>query len=269
MNDSQQALSDRISQFSFDEGTEQLTFARRLARENSWPLEYTHRVIEEYKRFMFLAVSAGHPVTPSDQIDQVWHLHLTYTRSYWGPWCQEVLRKAIHHGPTKGGTAEGQKFQEWYENTRQSYRVFFGERPPEDIWPDASIRFGLDIYYQRINTKTNWVLPKPWYAWKRPIATATFPVLAAAIGVPLFAQQGYSDTTGGVICIAFFFFLFLFIFVIAAIEGNKKKSGRRSDSSTPGGDSGDSGDSGCWGFGDSGCGGGGCGGGGCGGGGGD
>ena len=32
--------------------------------------------IEEYRKFVFLALVAGHQITPSDQVDQVWHLHL-------------------------------------------------------------------------------------------------------------------------------------------------------------------------------------------------
>jgi hypothetical protein len=59
MNESEQALFDRISQFSFDEGDVGPTFARRLADENGWTVGYTHRAVKEYKRFMFLAVVAG------------------------------------------------------------------------------------------------------------------------------------------------------------------------------------------------------------------
>lgn len=47
-----------------------LTFSQRLARDNCWSLNYAQRVIKEYKKFAFLAVCAGHPVTPSDQVDQ-------------------------------------------------------------------------------------------------------------------------------------------------------------------------------------------------------
>ena len=83
MTETEQALWKRIASFSVDEGDEALTFASRLARENRWTDAYAVRAIEEYKRLIFLAVVAGHPVTPSDQVDQVWHLHLTYTRSYW------------------------------------------------------------------------------------------------------------------------------------------------------------------------------------------
>lgn len=147
MNAAQQALWDRLVAFSVDEGTEQLSFAQRLARENGWSAEYAQRVIEEYKRFAFLAIVAGHGVTPSDQVDQAWHLHLTYTRSYWEVFCPEVLQQPLHHGPTRGGVDEARKYDDWYQKTLQSYREFFAHKPPQDIWPPASVRFGEDLHF--------------------------------------------------------------------------------------------------------------------------
>jgi len=58
-----------------------LPFEARLARENGWCRAYTQRVIVEYKRFVYLAMTAGHVVTPSEEVDHAWHMHLTYTRS--------------------------------------------------------------------------------------------------------------------------------------------------------------------------------------------
>lgn len=164
MHDSERALFDRISQFTFDEGGEELTFAGRLTRENGWTTAYSRRVIDEYRRFVFLAMVAGHPVTPSDQVDQVWHLHLTYTRCYWDRFCGEVLGRPLHHGPTRGGSSEATKFDCWYRKTQESYRRIFGEDPPDDIWPDSSIRFGRDLHFQRTNLRRNWVIPKPRFA---------------------------------------------------------------------------------------------------------
>ena len=96
-------LWQRIEAFSPDDPTARLTFTRRLARENGWSLGYAVRVVDQYKRFMFLTVAAGHAVTPSEDVDQAWHLHLAYTRSYWNDFCGEVLRCPVHHGPTRGG----------------------------------------------------------------------------------------------------------------------------------------------------------------------
>ncbi|MDG2618080.1 TIGR04222 domain-containing membrane protein [Thermoleptolyngbya sichuanensis XZ-Cy5] len=160
----QQALYDRLQAFSLDQPGAALSFSQRLARDNCWSLNYTQRVIEEYKKFAFLAVCAGHPVTPSDQVDQAWHQHLTYSRSYWEVFCPQVLQTPLHHEPTQGGQTEHHKFNDWYRKTLQSYEAWFGEAPPPDIWPDPSLRFGRDLQFRRVNVQQHWVLPRPDWA---------------------------------------------------------------------------------------------------------
>jgi len=161
MNFQQTELYKRIQAFALDRPDSQLSFSQRLARDNGWSLGYTQRVIEEYKKFIFLAVAAGHPVTPSDQIDQVWHLHLTYTRLYWQEFCPKILQTTLHHEPTRGGSSEQLKFGSWYSKTLESYEQFFGHIPPIDIWPKPKDRFGRDLHFIRINTQQSWVLSKP------------------------------------------------------------------------------------------------------------
>ncbi len=154
------ALYGRLQAFSFDAIDAQFPFSRRLARDNGWSEAYAQRVIEEYRRFVYLAVMAGHPVTPSDQVDQVWHLHLTYSRSYWEEFCPKVLEKPLHHEPTRGGAAEQSKFGDWYAKTLASYETLFQEKPPSDLWPDPEVRFGQDLQFVRVNRQQHWILPK-------------------------------------------------------------------------------------------------------------
>ncbi|MDA7921499.1 hypothetical protein N9B73_07065 [Verrucomicrobiales bacterium] len=106
MNAEDQSLWNRLKAFHIGDETAIFGFEHRLARENGWTVDFAERVIEEYKCFMFLAVRSGHRVTPSEEIDQVWHLHLVYTQSYWKEFCEETLEHEINHGPTKGGAAE-------------------------------------------------------------------------------------------------------------------------------------------------------------------
>ncbi len=160
MNVEQAELYQRIQAFSLDEPDANFPFGKRLARDNGWSAKYTQRVIEEYKKFVFLAVVAGHPVTPSDQVDQVWHLHLVYTHSYWGEFCPNILQMPLHHGPTRGGKSEHHKFNDWYSKTLASYESFFGQTPPIDIWPPLQIRFGRDVHFVRVNTQQTWLVPK-------------------------------------------------------------------------------------------------------------
>ncbi len=127
------------------------TFAARLARENRWTLDHAEDVIGEYKRFCYLACTAGHEVTPSDAVDQVWHLHLTFSREYWGEFCPQVLGMDLHHGPTAGGKVERARYYDQYAETFRSYEEAFGQPPPLEIWPSAGRRFGKDPLAVRVN----------------------------------------------------------------------------------------------------------------------
>lgn len=157
--ESEKELWERISQFEFDDLDSEFTFSQRLARENNWTLEFTLRVLFEYKRFIYLICISDQPMTPSDQVDQAWHLHLLYTQSYWIRFCKETLGKDIHHGPTKGGKEEKEKYRDYYTQTKKKYQEVFSEPPPEDIWPPEEIRF-REIRFARINLHRNWIIPK-------------------------------------------------------------------------------------------------------------
>jgi hypothetical protein len=151
----------RVQQFSLDEPDAILPFSQKLAKENGWTAQYTQRVMIEYKKFMVLAAIVDHPVTPSEQVDQVWHLHLTYTHSYWDKFCGETLRKPLHHCPTRGGISEYEKFYRWYSDTLISYEKFFNQLPPPDIWAPPDIRLNQGRGFTRINTQAYWLMPKP------------------------------------------------------------------------------------------------------------
>ena len=138
-----------------------LSFADRLARENGWKPAFAARVIEEYKRFAFLAATSGHELTPSDAVDQAWHLHLTYTRDYWERFCP-LLGVALHHGPTAGGQDERHRFYRQYADTLAAYEAAFGERAPPDIWPSARQRLIIDPRARRVHPRQALILPKRW-----------------------------------------------------------------------------------------------------------
>jgi hypothetical protein len=178
----------RIEAFQIDEGTPDLSFRDRLARENRWTKSYADRVIREYLRFVTLAMTAGHTVTPSDQVDQAWHLHLTYTHSYWDRLCGEVLGRPLHHGPTRGGRSESDKYWECYQRTLASYQSLFGQPPPRDIWPPPEVRFGADLNHVRVNTTYHRITPKRWFPFddsRRIAAAAGLLALAYVFAKPL------------------------------------------------------------------------------------
>ncbi len=153
-------LRARLSAYEIDDPTSGLTFTERLARENFWTLSYARRVVLEYKRFLELTVVAGHTCCPSDAVDQAWHQHLVYTRSYWDDLCKNVLQSPLHHGPTRGGHQEQQRYRDLYATTLKSYRTVFGMEPPVDIWPCGEERFMQSAQSIRVDQGKYWVIPK-------------------------------------------------------------------------------------------------------------
>lgn len=146
-----------IENYQIDDKESAFKYSDRLARENLWTKEYTDRVIKEYKKFMFLACVCSEPVTPPIDVDEAWHLHMLYTRDYWGDFTK-VMGQQIHHGPTKGGKKEDEKFVDWYERTKQRYFMYFSENPPEDIWPSSEIRFS-NVHFARVDLLRHWIMP--------------------------------------------------------------------------------------------------------------
>ncbi|MEM9631187.1 MAG: hypothetical protein AAGA50_07665 [Pseudomonadota bacterium] len=134
-------------------------FSARLARENGWTHDFALQVIEEYLRFAYLSQISPSVVTPSEDVDQAWHLHLTFTKHYWVPF-REALGGALHHMPTTGGAGQAAFFRDAYDKTLALYVQEFGT-PPEDVWPSADIRFSKGPRYRRVNANGVWVIPKP------------------------------------------------------------------------------------------------------------
>jgi hypothetical protein len=248
----------KLSEFSLDVPEIDFSFSDRLARENGWSKEFTNRVIEEYKKFVFLSVTSGKALTPSDEVDQAWHLHMIYSRSYWDEMCMGILNGfKLYHGPTKGGKAEASRFNEQYLYTLKLYSEIFGQLPPSDIWPSVEKRFS-PMNWKRVDVAKNIVLSKQKV--KEYMISYVAPV-AGAFVISLFtgstSKTEDSNFWWWVLGVA------VAIFVIRGIYRYLNRHERRSGSSSSSGSSYDSGCTvigsffGC-GSGDSGCGSSGC-----------
>src|SRR3982750_3468300 len=111
------ALWEGIKNFQIDDPSASIKFSNKLASKNHWSGDYTQRVIEEYKKFIFLSCISPSGAAPSKAVDEAWHLHLTYTYSYWKIFCGQTLGREIHHYPSKGGHSEDERHIDWYQQT--------------------------------------------------------------------------------------------------------------------------------------------------------
>ena len=253
MNQSEKQLWERINNFTIDDENAAFTFSARLARENGWSSKYTFEVIEEYKKLIFLCCVSPTPVTPSDSIDHAWHLHLTYTRSYWIDFCRNTLGREIHHNPTKGGASEKEKFSNCYDTSHKLYLEKFGSEPPEAIWQDGKTRF-TEINFQRVNLHRYWLIKKPNVNFK----ALMLQMLALLLGC-LFLQA-----VGEGVVVIFLIVGLVTVFIYNNKDNNGKggsESGCNNSYTASCGSDSDTSHSGCSSHGDSGCSGcGGCGG---------
>jgi hypothetical protein len=158
------ALSDplyqAISDFEFDHGDEALTFRDRLARENMWTVEFAALACLEYKKFMYLVCTSDEMLTPSEAVDAVWHQHLVYSESYWIDFCGSVLKRQIHHLPTKGGGLEEIRYRRCYQATLEKYHAAFGAWPDLLFWPSANIRFAASGRGRTVSLNDYYVLQR-------------------------------------------------------------------------------------------------------------
>jgi hypothetical protein len=130
----QKDLWTRIRDFAIDDPSAFVRYSDKLAHSNGWSKDYTARVIEEYRKFIFLCCILPNGASPSKPIDEAWHLHLTYTHNYWKEFCAGILGKEMHHFPSKGGPEENKKHINWYAETLNAYKEIFGYEAPADIW---------------------------------------------------------------------------------------------------------------------------------------
>jgi hypothetical protein len=171
-----------IEALAIDPPGARVTFVDRLAAENGWRRAYAADVLREYRRFLYLAATTG-SMTPSDAVDQAWHLHLSYTRSYWDDLCGAILGQPLHHGPTQGGADEANRYRRQYEATLTRYAEVFSEDPPAAIWPAPEDRFAGS--FVRADRRTQWIIPRRRAALCALPAAAVLSMAAAAEG-PLY-----------------------------------------------------------------------------------
>lgn len=115
-------------------------FASKIARKHGWTTRFALRAIDEYRKFVFLGVTADFVVTPSKVIDTVWHEHLLFTRAY-REFCADVLRRDFDHHPELLPTdVQTAVYAQQFASTLARYHEEFHVIPPDDIWGTAKFK---------------------------------------------------------------------------------------------------------------------------------
>ena len=228
-------LWNKIEEFQFDKPNVRLTFAKRLAKENGISEQFANEIVDEYRKFIFLCCVSKQQMSPSHFVDLAWHLHLTYTKSYWLELCKNTIGRDLHHEPTEGGKEEDEKFKTLYKNTLDLYEPYFLSKPPEKVWPKDN----KAPANSNADKSRHWLIPKPAFSLRGHLGLLAM----VAIGFVALLLGCSSDPGSLGIIILVVLFLGAIIFVIA-------RNNRRGSSNCSSGCG-----SGCGGiFGSSGCG---------------
>lgn len=101
-----------------------------LRRDGS-SVRNVEKAVSEYRKFIFLTISAPHPCVPSHEIDEVWHAHILHSRNYLS-FCKEVGRDYIHHDPSP--PSERLELDPFFRKTTALYQEIFGAIPEPSVW---------------------------------------------------------------------------------------------------------------------------------------
>lgn len=144
-----------IAGYRFGDERRFRAIVHRLSSENGWSRSFAARAADEYLRFMTLLSESPAPLSPSDMVDQVWHLHLLHSREYRENFCGRVVGRFLDHHPGLGEDGDGARHEAQYAAALAAYRARFGE-PPPDIWPTKP----FEARYRRVDLGTHRVFPR-------------------------------------------------------------------------------------------------------------
>lgn len=105
-------------------------FASQFAQETGRSKNRCLGTIVEYRKFLYLAARASHKVTPSEAVDELWHLLLAHGLHYWTELCENMLCRPLHHGPATGKEGENARLLGQYRQKLASGVSSKFSRPP-------------------------------------------------------------------------------------------------------------------------------------------
>lgn len=109
------------------------SFVHNVRKDGDWTDESANRLVEEYRRFLYLKARSGGQLTPPTVIDKVWHLHLAMGDDFEARFCKQIGIKMTHDAGMSRDEALAS-----YTRGYEAYPLEFGEKPPDDIWPTPS-----------------------------------------------------------------------------------------------------------------------------------
>jgi len=112
---------ERWSELQVGAPSEQYAFWESLAKREGWTVAFAETVFHEYRKFLYLVLSSGHPVLSPPPIRAALRLHQSLSSWRTLPEASELESRLGRTGTV--------------EETCAAYIQAFGAYPPESIWP--------------------------------------------------------------------------------------------------------------------------------------
>mmetsp|Transcript_723 Transcript_723/g.851 ORF Transcript_723/g.851 Transcript_723/m.851 type:complete len:244 (+) Transcript_723:613-1344(+) len=127
------------------------TYKENLMLEQMICSNTADKWIFEYKLFLTLGYLSKTSITASEETDQAWHLHQTYTRHYRTSMAK-YLKRTFKHQPTLGGASEINLYDGMYASTIKFYKDVFRTHPPDEVWGSVEARFNpVKFTFRNVN----------------------------------------------------------------------------------------------------------------------
>ena len=143
-------LWHRLEGYSFHERPLTVSLVDRLALETGHSLDVCYTLVEEYRRFMYLAGSSSDNLSPSPIVDMVWRMHTEDEEAYFEDFCPRILGRTIYR-PEGDGPPQSLQDDPDYLRTLEYYAQEFG-RPQVQYWPDP------DYALERLSHLVFWLI---------------------------------------------------------------------------------------------------------------
>lgn len=93
-----------------------------------WPADKVQRACDRYHRFLLLAAKyPDHPLAPTRDIDEMWHIHMLHPRAYYDDCMRLCGRILDHDGGFGKAEEEVPTLQATFEHTSQLWETEYGE----------------------------------------------------------------------------------------------------------------------------------------------
>lgn len=161
-------LLDRVAAVFGSTDASTHAFSNKLARKLGWTQPFARGAIEEYRKFVYLGVTAEFSVTPPRVIDQVWHEHLLFSKAY-REFCRDVLQQDFDHHPELVPSDEQvAQYQRQYDDTLALYETEFNVAPPAAFWGTPKFAHRdrrTPLSTRRVDAVADGVDPMPLYTY--------------------------------------------------------------------------------------------------------